>query len=240
MKALKIYEFQDFKRGQNPYKALGIGSDGDYKIIIFTDNGFPIIDEIFTETNLIDIRKQSIDMLRSKPTDYWLSIFKLEDSWQENFSERLSKKDTGIHRWGDKKTWYLVTESMNFKRGQNPHSALNIGDGQVFDWNIVTVDNNNSVLRRVIHKSLNITELEAALIESLMPWIYQPDQFWAYAERKENGKFVDTQIGVVLRDNKIYYYKPDRDTDDTEGELVYDQINQKDVQELNQKSKYIS
>lgn len=42
MKALKIYEFENFKRGQNPHHALSIGDGRDWKII-----ATELVNEIF-------------------------------------------------------------------------------------------------------------------------------------------------------------------------------------------------
>lgn len=97
MRAQKIHESISFKRGQNPHKALGIG---DYNFM----HGDKYIDK---NNNILTYDKALDEFWYEKGTIKYVETKFVYDNLNTIFTK--------------------INESLNFKRGQNPHDALNIG-----------------------------------------------------------------------------------------------------------------
>lgn len=124
-----VREFIDFKRGQDPRQAMGIGK---YTVGELLDVPVAVFDTrkpyyILVSGEIIDKEKNRIYIKFQNPEE---SVPSVRDTTIERYEKELeyvlslpSPKKSFIKKYYDK----LFKESIDFKRGQDPASAMGIG-----------------------------------------------------------------------------------------------------------------
>lgn len=108
-----VKEFISFKRGQSPTKSLNIGDDRTFQ------HGDKIL---LTNTDDILIYNSTPGLITGN------TYFKnTENTIKIPLSTILKSK-----KLENDYSWTRINESMNFKRGQNPHNALSVGKYKPF------------------------------------------------------------------------------------------------------------